>query len=201
MKNASLSSLLITGPVTVAMALAGLFCSAPAADAAESTLDGFDAADIQAVGIPRMVITDAEAGGKSAADTTFADGVMHVSGKLAPGRGMPGFVSIPLVVAPDGSPTDMSEYTGVKLRVKVKSGALSVQVGTAVITNFDYHTSAPLTRDPDNFQEVKIPFAAMKQVWSAPTDLDLTTVTSINLVTAGMMPADFAYEIDEIGFY
>ena len=64
---------------------------------------------------------------------------------------MPAFVSIPLVVAPDGSPTDMSEYTGVKLRVKVKSGALAVQVGTAVITNFDYHTSAPLTRNPDAF--------------------------------------------------
>jgi len=198
--NKSITSLSLMGPVSLAMVLAGLLWIAPAAAAAESTLDDFDSADVQPVGIPRLVFTDAEAGGKSAADTTFADGVMHVTGQLAPGRGTPAFVSIPLIVAADGSPTDLSAHTGVHLRVKVKSGSLAVQVSTAVVTNYDYHTSAPLTRDAD-FREVKIPFTAMQQVWSTPTDLDLTTVTSINLVSAGMMPAEFAYEIDEIGFY
>ena len=72
MKDSSLSSLLVAGPVTVAMALAGLLWSASAANAAESTLDGFDAAEVQAVGIPRMVITDVEAGGKSVPPTPLS---------------------------------------------------------------------------------------------------------------------------------
>jgi hypothetical protein len=80
-------------------------------------------------------------------------------------------------------------------------GLLSVQVSSTEITNYDYHTSAPVTRKPGAFQEVRIPFAAMKRAWSEQTPLNLKTITSINLVAAGMAPDAFAYEVDEIGFY
>jgi hypothetical protein len=74
-------------------------------------------------------------------------------------------------------------------------------VSSAEITNFDFHTSAPIARKPGDFQEVRIPFAAMKRAWSEQTPLDLKAITSVNLVASGMAPGEFAYEVDEIGFY
>ena len=124
-----------------------------------------------------------------------------MTGTLKPGRGMPGFVSLPLILSADSSPRDLSSYEGIRLIVHVAQGSLSVQVSTTVVTNFDYHTSAPIARDSEDLKEVRIPFAEMKQMWSAQTALDLSEVTSINLVSAGMAPGDFAYTIDEIGFY
>jgi hypothetical protein len=171
---------------------------------AESTpaiVDDFSHAEHMTNAMPRMLITDKDAGGQSHATQTFSDGIASVQGKLAPGRGAPGFVSIPLILAPDGSPTDASNYTGVRLRVKVKKGSLMVQIATSEIVNFDYHTSAPITRDPNEFKEVRISFASMNRAWSPPQKLNLKTVTSINLVSAGMAPDTIDYEIDEIAFY
>ncbi len=199
--NTSSSLLHSLGPATFALVMTGIMFLTPVSAAGDSIIDSFDAAELQPVGLPRMVITDAETGGKSTAATEFADGVMQVTGDLVPGRGTPAFVSIPLILAADGSETNLSNYTGVRLRVKLNRGSLTLQVSTSAVTNFDYHTSAPVTRKPDTWQEVEIPFDSMKQVWSTPTPLDLTKVTSINLVSAGMMPDAFAYEIDEIGLY
>lgn len=176
----------------------------PLSAIAESTpavVDNFSNAEQMTNAMPRMVINDQDAGGQSQATQTFADGIASVQGKIVPGRGSPGFVSIPLILAPDGSPVDASQYTGVRLRVKVKQGSLMVQVATSEIVNFDYHTSAPITRDPAAFKEVRIPFASLNRAWSPPQKLNLKTVTSINLVSAGMAPHSFAYEIDEIAFY
>lgn len=200
----SLSSLLATIPGCAATFMALVLISSATPSAAESSglpIDDFAQADVQPTGVPRMIIDDKQAGGQSQAATTFADGVMTVSGKLVPGRGSPGFVSIPLILAADGSPTDLSEYTGVRLRIKLERGSLVIQTSTTDVTNFDYHSSPPLTRDPDAFQEIKVPFAAMKQLWSAPTELNLKNVTSINLVSAGMAPDTISYQIDEISFY
>lgn len=200
----SISSLLSAIP-GCALTLLGIILIGNASPlAAESTgrpIDDFSQADVQPTGMPRMIIDDNQAGGQSKASTTFSDGVMTVKGKLAPGRGAPGFVSIPLILANDGSPTDLSNFTGVRLRVKLERGSLVVQTSSTDVTNFDYHSSAPITRDPENFKIVEIPFATMKQVWSAQTELNLKSITSINLVSAGMTPDAIAYEIDEISFY
>lgn len=172
------------------------------AEGAPALLDDFSAAEHTTAGAGRLVITDQQAGGQSTATTTFAGGVLHVEGALAPGRGMPGFVSMPLLVAPDGQPRDLSAYEGIRLRVKVLQGVLTVQAASAAIDNFDFHTGpAIIRRRPVAMQDVRIPFAAMRRGWSEQVPLDLKTITSINLVAAGMAPAPFAYEIDEIGFY
>ncbi|MBT5903438.1 MAG: hypothetical protein HOH58_15150 [Opitutaceae bacterium] len=202
--NSTISTLLATIPGSAVTFLTAMLIGSASPLAAESTdrsIDDFDQAEVQPTGMPRMIIDDNEAGGQSKATTAFADGVMTVNGNLVPGRGAPGFVSIPLILSNDGSPRDLSKFTGVRLRGKLTRGSLIVQTSTTDVTNFDYHSSAPITRDPENFQTVEIPFAAMKQVWSAPTALNLKTVTSINLVSAGMAPDTISYEIDEISLY
>jgi len=124
-----------------------------------------------------------------------------MKGTLTPGRGSPRFISIPLILTADGSPQDVSQYEGIRILVKVSQGTLMIQVASSEIVNFDFHTSAPLTRQLSEFTEVRIPFADLKQIWTAQTPLNLQTITSINLVSAGMTPGTFAYEIDEIAFY
>jgi hypothetical protein len=77
---------------------------------------------------------------------------------------------------------------------------LIIQVASADVDNFDYH-SAPAVAKRGEFIEVRVPFADMKRAWSPQTPLNLKLVSGVNLVTFGMAPAPFAYEVDEIGFY
>ena len=85
--------------------------------------------------------------------------------------------------------------------MKVIKGILCVQIGSTEITNFDYHTSAPIAGGRGEFQEVRMPFKDMKRAWSEPTALNLGSITSVNLVSFGMARDAFAYEVDELGFY
>jgi hypothetical protein len=148
---------------------------------------------------PRMVLNDADLGGQSTANLTTRKGVLQVEGKIVPGRGMPGFVSMVLVLSETGEPQDLSAYKGLRLRVRVNKGTLQVLAASSEIQNFDYHATAiPRSKD---FKEIKIPFTDLKRVWSEQTPLDLSTIVSINLVASGMQPGAFAYEIDEVGFY
>ncbi len=169
--------------------------------AALKTVDDFSAADHTSRGAARLLFTDEQAGGRSQATQQVADGVLKVSGEITPGRGMPGFVSVPLLLSADGAPQDVSAATGVRLKVRVIKGSLSVQEASAKIQNFDFHASAPLARSGQDFVEVRIPFAKLTRAWSEQTPLDAGTVTSVNLVSAGMAPGAFAYEVDEVGFY
>lgn len=168
---------------------------------APELVDDFSDAEHTTAGAIRPIITDKDLGGQSQATAVCADGVFAIEGTLAPGRGMPAFVSVPLLLSPDAQPRDVSGREGVRLRVKIERGALSVQMGSTEIDNFDYHTSAPIVRQPGAFQEVRIPFSVMKRAWSEQAPLNLKTITSVNLVVAGMAPGAFAYEVDEIGFY
>jgi hypothetical protein len=163
-------------------------------------LDNFSDAHRNAAGNERIVVTDKDAGGSSRATQTCENGVLAVQGELQPGRGMPAFISLVSLLAPDGKAQDVSAYEGVRLRVKIKAGMLSVQVGSSEIQNFDYPTSAPIARS-DDFKEVRIPFKDLKRGWSEQIPLNLKTVTCVNLVAAGMAKGAFAYEVDEIGFY
>ncbi len=151
-------------------------------------------------GAGRLLFDDASAGSKSRATQRVEKGVLIVQGELAPGRGAPAFISIPLLLTPDAKPQDVSAYTGVRLRVKVTQGLLTAQVSTADVDNFDYH-SAPVVAKRGEFVEVRVPFADMKRAWSAQTALNTKLVTSVNLVSFAMAPGAFAYEVDEIGFY
>jgi hypothetical protein len=117
-----------------------------------------------------------------------------------PGRGVPAFMSLVLLATPEGQAQDLSAFEGIRLRVKVNQGSLSVQAGSSAIDNFDYHTHAIIAR-AGKFEEVRIPFGAMKRAWSEQTTLDLATITSINIVAFGLAKGDFDYELDEVGFY
>ena len=163
-------------------------------------VDDFSDATRTARGAGRLVIDDTGAGSKSHATQRVENGVLLVQGELVPGRGAPAFISIPLLLTPDAKPQDVSAYAGVRLRVKITQGTLIVQVSSADVDNFDYH-SAPAVAKRGEFVEVRVPFADMKRAWSAQTPLNLKLVSGVNLVTFGMAPGTFAYEVDEIGFY
>lgn len=160
-----------------------------------------DFSDAQRHGADRLLVTDKDLGSQSQATQNVENGVLTVQGELAPGRGVPAFISIPLGLTSDFAPQDMSAYAGVRLRVKVKKGALTVQVASADIQNFDYHTSAPLAVKGGEFQEVRVPFKDLKRGWSEQTPLNAKAITSVNLVAFGLAKDTFAYEVDEIGFY
>ncbi|MCF7688385.1 MAG: CIA30 family protein [Cephaloticoccus sp.] len=187
-----LFALFLFGPLTL---------GAAAAPAAPALLDDFSDAELMPTGAGRFVVNDKDVGGQSRATMTCANGVLAVEGQLVPGRGMPAFVSLPLLLALDAQPRDLSAYTGVRLRVKVRQGLLSVQVASTEVQNFDFHTGGPVMRQPGDFQEVRLPFAAMKRAWSEQIPLNPNSITSVNLVAVGMAPGAFAYEVDEIGFY
>lgn len=162
-------------------------------------LDDFSNETLTSVNTARMVINDADIGGQSTATLTTLEGVLQVEGKIVPGRGMPGFISMVLVLSETGAPQDLSAYDGLRLRVRVNKGNLQVVAASSEIQNFDYHTTAiPRSKE---FKEIKIPFTDLKRLWSEQTPLNLSTIVSINLVASGMQPGSFAYEIDEVGFY
>jgi hypothetical protein len=187
----------LNATVLIAIALAAL--TARGANAASTVLDDFS--DAKRNGSDRLLITDKDLGSKSHATQTCEGGVLSVEGELIPGRGVPAFISVPLMLSPDMAPQDMSACQGVRLLVKVKKGILSVQVASADVQNFDFHTSGPVAGKPGAFQEVRIPFKDMKRGWSEQTPLNLKVLTSVNLVAFGLAKDTFAYEVDEIGFY
>jgi len=193
--------LVLRCPVFVPVVLLLLTAAAPALHAATPALiDDFSNPDRTARGAGRLVIDDASAGSKSHATQRCENGVLMVQGELAPGRGAPAFISIPLLLTPDAKPVDVSSYTGVRLRVKLTQGNLSVQVSSTDVDNFDYHL-APVVAKRGEFAEVRVPFAEMKRAWSAQTPLSLKLVNGVNFVTFGMAPGSFAFEVDEVGFY
>lgn len=170
------------------------------AASAPALLDDFSDAERSSVGATRLLIDDKGLGSQSTATKVCADGSVTVKGSLVPGRGVPAFISFVLLATPDAKPRDLGAYEGVRLRIKVNAGMISVQACSTEVTNFDYHSSAIAVRGAA-FQEVRLPFKDMKRAWSGPTPLDLKTITSINLVAFGMAKGDFSYEVDEIGFY
>ncbi len=185
--------------LVVSIAATALGATSVKAASAPALIDDFSTATRH--GAERLLFTDKDLGSQSQATQTCVNGVLNVEGELVPGRGVPAFISIPLPLAADMQPRDLSAYEGVRLRVKVKKGILTVQVASADIQNFDYHTSGPVAGKRGEFQEVRLPFKDMKRGWSEQTPLNLKTVTSVNLVAFGMAKDAFAYEVDEIGFY
>lgn len=179
--------------------------SAPGTKPATATtspalLDDFSHAARSSVGATRLLIDDKGLGSQSSATQTCTNGVVTVKGSLVPGRGVPAFISFVLLVAPDAKPRDLGQYEGIRLRLKITAGLISVQAGSSEITNHDYHTS-PLAVKGADFQELRVPFKDMKRAFSEQTPLNLKTIVSINLVAFGMAKSDFSYEVDEISFY
>ncbi len=176
------------------------FSPTSAQAAAPALIDDFAASDHTTGGAGRLLIDDKGAGSLSHATQQCEKGLLKVEGELVPGRGAPAFISIPLLLAPNGQPQDVSAYVGVRLRVKLGQGPLSVQVSSTDVQNFDYHAAAVVARRGE-FVEVRVPFKDLKRAWSEQTPLNAKNVTSVNLVAFAMAKTTFAYEVDEIGFY
>ena len=169
--------------------------------AAPLLLDDYSDPKANRNGVERLLIDDKAAGSRSQATQTCEQGVLTVKGDLVPGRGVPAFISVVSPLTADGKPKDLSAYEGVRLRVKVVKGSVIVQVASADIQNFDYHSGAPIAGKRGEFQEVRIPFKDLKRAWSEQTALNLKSITSVNLVSFGVAKDSFEYAVDEIGFY
>lgn len=202
MKKSTHPSSRLSRTVTGVLFAASLLATLQRAAAADTPalLDDCSAAEASSSGAPRVLVDDVGLGSKSHATQVAAKGIVTVNGTLEPGRGVPAFVSLVFLLAPDGSPRDLSAYTGVRVRLKPGVVMLSLQAASPDVVNFDYHSS-PIAAKAGDFQEVRLPFSAMRRAWSEQTPLKLETITSINIVAFGMAKGDFSYEVDEIGFY
>jgi hypothetical protein len=163
-------------------------------------IDDFSDAQLNQLGLPRMVMDDTAVGGKSSSTLTVREGSALLQGELAPPRGQPAWVSLVFPLSADGSAVDLSAYEGVRLRILVQQGMLSLSVNSTEVVNFDYH-AAPVSAGADAITELRIPFKTLKRAWSEPTPLNTRTVASISLVAVGLQPGSFAYEIEELGLY
>jgi len=202
--NLPSSSFLSRRRLTTAAMILATFALGPIAAHAEKApalLDDFSNASRTSSGAERFVVDDKAMGSQSHATQKCENGILVVQGELVPGRGVPAFISVPLLLASDAKPQDLNGYEGVRLRVKIIKGLITVQVSSSEIQNFDYHTSSPVAGKRGEFVEVRVPFKEMKRGWSEQTALNLKLVTSVNLVAFGMAKDAFAYEVDEIGFY
>jgi hypothetical protein len=94
----------------------------------------------------------------------------------------------------------LSQYEGIRLRVRVQKGHLSISANSTEVDNFDYHAMT-VPRTPDGFEEVRIPFRDMKRAWSEQTPLNRATIVSVSLVAVDFQKAGFAYDVEEVGFY
>lgn len=195
------TKLVPSSPAILIAALLALASLVPQAAAAPILLDDYSDPKRNKNGVERLLVDDKAAGSTSQATQKCENGVLAVKGDLVPGRGVPAFISHVSLLSADGKANDLTGSQGVRLRVKVTRGILCVQVASSEITNFDYHTSAPIKGKRGEFQEVRIPFKEMKRAWSEQTALNLNAITSVNLVSFGMAKDAFAYEVDEIGFY
>lgn len=164
------------------------------------TLDDFSHEQLNTLGYLRMVMDDRATGGKSTSTQTIENGVLRSEGNLVPPRGQPAWVSLIELLSPDGSPADISQYEGVRLKIHIKEGMVSLSVNSTDVVNFDYH-AAMIEAGGKGMKEVRIPFKTMRRAWSEPTQLNTKAVASVSLVAVGLQPGSFAYEVEEIGFY
>lgn len=186
----------------VALGVAFTLGSPPAfAEAVTASIDDFSDPKLNGLGHPRIFVTDSSVGGQSSLEHVIEDGVLAASGAITPPRGQPGWASMALLLDAQGQAVDMSAYEGIRLRVAITAGNLSVSANSTDVTNFDFHAAPVRRQGDDGFQEVRIPFSSMKRAWSEQTPLNTSTLASISLVAYDMKPGAFDYRIEEISFY
>lgn len=166
-----------------------------------SVVDDFSHETQNSLGITRMFIDDTSAGGKTQTNQAFKQGSLKVTGKIVPARGQPGWSSTVLPLSIDNSHQDASAFQGIKLKVKLRKGMLSVSANSSEVTNFDYHAAPIMIAADDKFHEIKIPFHTMKRAWSQQTTLNTATLTSISIVAFGLKPSSFDFELANVSFY
>ena len=205
MMTLTLRALLMKTLVNVVMAsTASVVFATPIAIANDNTpsvIDDFSDSVLATTGHERQFLDDSLAGGSTSAKHTIDSGVLHVTGELVPPRGQPGWASSVLPLNTVGLPFDASAHTGIKLRLKVSKGNVSVSANSTEVTNFDYHAVSVAVRADGQFHEVTIPFSDMKRMWSEQTALNPKTLNSLSIVAYSMQKAAFDFEVDDVRFY
>jgi hypothetical protein len=164
-------------------------------------IDDFSDATNNNLGIPRHFLNDTVAGGATTTAQEVSKGVIAAKGEITPPRGQPGWASMILPLDAHSLPQDASAFEGIRLLISINTGNISISANSTEVTNFDYH-AAPVTVTADGkFHEVKIPFAAMKRVWSEQTPLNTKTINSISIAAYGMEKSTFDFALDEVSFY
>jgi hypothetical protein len=197
----SFNALIRTAGKTVAAAICAASLNSVAAGDLGPTVDDFGNTNKNSLGFERQFINDTVTGGQTKAQHRVEKGVLFATGEIVPPRGQPGWASIVLLLDPKGLPQDASAHEGIRLRVRVIKGNLSISANSSEIKNFDYH-AAPVTPPSDGkFHVVNIPFAQLKRAWSAQTPLNPKTLISLSLVAFDVQKGAFDFEIDEVRFY
>ena len=164
-------------------------------------VDNFSHQSQNSLGVQRQFMNDSVAGGSSESEVTVQSGKMYLTGNLIPPRGQPAWASSILLLDAEGKPMDASGYQGIRLKVKINQGLMSVSANSSEVTNFDYHAAQVLIKADGKFHEVKLPFTSLKRAWSEQTTLDASTLNSLSIVAFAMQQSAYDFVIDEIGFY
>jgi hypothetical protein len=164
-------------------------------------VDNFNSDKTSSIGAPRQFINDSVSGGQSVTDTQIIDGKLNSNGELIPARGQLGWASSVLLLNPDGTPRDLSQFEGIKLIVQLNKGDLSLSANSTEITNFDYHAALLMVPKDGKFHEVRIPFSDMKRAWSEQFKLNQKTINSLSIVAFSTQKASFDFSVDEVSFY
>lgn len=172
-----------------------------AASTSTLTVDNFTQANANNLGLARQYLDDTMAGGKTQFNPRVEQQRLKLSGDIVPPRGQPGWASAVLPLANLGTAFDASQYTGIKLRVKINSGQFSVSANSLDVTNFDYHAAPVAVAYDGEFHDVVIPFESLKRAWSAQTTLNTRSLNSISIVAYGLQPTTFEAEIAQVSFY
>ena len=172
-----------------------------AAEGLAPLVDDFSHADLNSAGVERQFLSDTMAGGSTSMTPEVSDGVLSVSGEIAPPRGQPGWASSVLILDPEGIPQDASRYEGIRLRIRINKGMLSVSANSTDVTNFDYHAAPIAVKADGEFHDVKIPFTSMQRAWSEQTKLNTKTIQSLSIVAFDVQNGAYDFELDEVGFY
>ncbi|MEP7218914.1 MAG: hypothetical protein ABI876_08345, partial [Bacteroidota bacterium] len=97
------------------------------------------------------------------------------------------------------TPLDVSGFIGIRLRIKSAKGALAMKAMTSGVKNYDFHAMA-IERTSD-FQQFDIPFASLRQIWSAQVPWSGKDMRGVAFWVSGFAPTDYDFTIDSIELY
>lgn len=185
-----------------------VLCSCSQSRAAESARweqalldDCSSGSRLSSIGTDWFASLDAETGGQSSLETSFADGLLKVRGSIKPGWPWmgPGRAGLVLPFGDKEEVFDVSAWTGLRLRIKASGPGLLLRLHSSDIRNGDYFAvDIPASTD---FVSYDFPFQQMGQVMSAQKDWQGKQASGIELIAWSFRKAEYAWELDSIEFY
>ncbi|MDT0594966.1 CIA30 family protein [Glaciecola petra] len=164
-------------------------------------IDNFSNSINNNFGYPRQFINDTVVGGNTQAQQEVSNGKIHLSGEVVPPRGQPGWASTVLLLSGEAQSIDASHYQGLRIRIKINTGSVSISVNSNDVKNFDYHATVINAATDGKYHEITIPFNSLQRMWSEQTQLNTKALNSLSIVAFGLKKTAFDFEIDEISFY